>query len=178
MTTDFELVKRVQSGETQAFARLIERYERSVLAVVQAELRDPDLAQDVTKDTLLLAFRRLGKLDDGSRFGPWLLRLARRRSIDAVRRMPVAVGGPSELEESHGVTDGCCDPDWIDHEHLLGLVARLPDEARRLVGLRYFDNHSEQKIAELVGSPIDHVKRQMSLAMMRLQYWWTREQEL
>lgn len=177
MTTDRELVEQVRAGDVQAFAALIERYERSVLAVVQAELRDPDVAQDVTKKTLVCAFRHLPKLEDGSHFGPWLLRLARRQSINAVRSMPVAIGAGVLSDDSDSDFD-CCDPDWIEHEHILGLVTRLPDEDRRLIGLRYFDNYTLSEIADLVGYPMDQVTRRMSLAQMRLQYWWTREQEL
>lgn len=174
VTTDLELVDRVRAGDVPAFAELVTRYERSVLAVVQAELRDTDQAQVVAKATLLTAFRRLNKLPDGTPFGAWLLRLARHQSIEAVRKMPVAVGaGDSDC-------DFCCvcDPAWIEHEHLLGLVARLPDEERQLITLQYFDDHSLPEIATLTGKSVAQVSRQASLAMMRLQYWWTREQDL
>jgi RNA polymerase sigma-70 factor (ECF subfamily) len=174
VTTDQELVERVQAGDVQAFAALVERYERSVLAVVQAELRDPKAARKVAKRTLVRAFGRLSKLDDGSQFGPWLLKLARRQSINAVRAMPTAVGAKTADGKQH---DGY-DPEWIEHEHMLGLVTRLPDEDRRLIGLRYFDNHTLPEIAALVGYPMDQVTRRISLAHMRLQYWWSREQEL
>lgn len=174
MTTDLELVNRVRTGEIQAFANLVERYERTVLAVVQAEVRDPEAAQDLTESTLLLAYRHLGKLPDGSQFGPWLLRLARRKSIEVVRKTPVELGAVvGDSTPSWGSFDSA----WIDHEHILGLVTRLPEEERRLVGLRYFDNHSLTEIAELVGEPVEVVTRQISRAVMRLQFWWEREQE-
>ena len=175
MTTDLELVDRIRAGEIQAFSQLIERYERSALAVVQAELRDPETAQDVTKTAMLLAFRHLGKLRDGSQFGPWLLRIARRQSIEVVRLMPVPVGAGSDSDESDDFYLG--DAEWIEHEHVLGLVARLPEDERRLVGLRYFDNHSLVEISDVVGDPVDLVARQISRAMTRLQYWWGREQD-
>ncbi len=158
----------------QAFAALVERYERSVLAVVQAELRDPAAARKVAKRTLVRAFRRLSKLDDGSQFGSWLLKLARRQSINAVRAMPMPVAAATANADQHDR----CDPEWIEHELMLGLVTRLPDEDRRLIGLRYFDNHTLSEIAALVGCPMDQVTRRISLAHMRLQYWWSREQEL
>jgi RNA polymerase sigma-70 factor (ECF subfamily) len=172
VTTDRELVDRVRAGEASAFAVLVERYQRSVLAMIQAELRDPEAAHGVAKTTLLSAYRQLPRLSDGSQFGPWLLRMARRRSIEAVRRMPVVIGGP---QMDNGFDS--CDLDWIEHEHVLGLVTRLPNEERQLIGLRYFDNHSLAEIAELQGLPVEQVSRQLSMAVMRLQYWWTREQE-
>ena len=176
MATDRELVDQVRAGDLQAFAPLIERYERSVLAVVQAELRDQEMAQDVTERALLLAYRHLAKLTDGAQFGPWLLRIARRQSIEAVRLMPVAVGAGGSESSDIGFDTG--ESEWITHEHILGLVARLPEDERRVVGLRYFDDHSLAEIADLVGEPADQVARQFSRAVMRLEFWWQREQNL
>lgn len=177
MTTDRDLVNRVRTGDYQAYASLVERYERSVLAVVQAELRDPVKAQTVARATLVRGFRRIEKLQDGSSFGPWILKMARRRSIDAVRRMPVAIGASIHCG-GPGIVFGGAELDWIEHEHVLELVARLPEEERRLVGMRYFDNFDLSEIANAVERPSHEVARQLSRAMMRLQYWWTREQDL
>lgn len=175
MTTDRELVSRVQAGDVEAFATLVERYERSVLAIVQAELRCPDAARNVTKTTMVRAFRRIARLDDGSQFGPWLLQQARRQSINAVRSMtrPDKCAVAKSQESVHN-----CDCEWIEHERMLGLVSRLPDEDRRLIGLRYFDDYSLSEIAVVIGASTDQVVRRISLAQRRLQYWWSREQEL
>lgn len=175
MITDLELVNRVRNGDLEAFEFLAERYERSVLAMAQAELREPQQAQEVTESVLLLAFRSLDLLEDGSLFGPWLLRLARRQSIEAVRTMPIPVGAGSSLSDDE---IDYCDPEWLEHEQLLGLIARLPSDERRLIGLRYFDNHSLPTIAAIVGTPIEQLESQISRALTRLNLRWEREQEL
>lgn len=172
--TDLELVDRVRAGDIQAYEQLAERYERSVLAIAQAELRDPQVAQEVTEAVLLQGFRSLENLEDGSRFGPWLLKLARRQSIEAVRTMPIPVGAGSGL--SDGELD-CCDPEWIEHEMLLGLIARLPPDERRLIGLRYFDNHPMPTIAAITGTPLEQLEEQISRTVTRLNLRWQREQE-
>jgi len=173
--TDLELVDRVRAGDIQAYEQLAERYERSVLAIAQAELRDPHLAQEVTETVLLQGFRSLANLQDGSRFGPWLLKLARRQAIEAVRTMPIPVGtGGSGLSDSE---IECCDPEWIEHEMLLGLIARLPPDERRLVGLRYFDNHPLPTIAAITGTPLDQLEEQISRTVSRLNLRWQRELE-
>ncbi len=172
--TDLELVDRVRAGDIQAYQRLAERYERSVLAIAQAELRDPQIAQQVTEAVLLQGFRSLENLEDGSWFGPWLLKLARRQSIEAVRTMPIPVGVGGGL--SDGELD-CCDPEWIEHEMLLGLIARLPPDERRLIGLRYFDNHPMPTIAAITGTPLAQLEEQISRTVTRLNLRWQREQE-
>ena len=66
MASDSALVDRAQQGDVESFGLLVRRYERSVLAVALRELRDIHAAEDVTQTTLLLAFRRLETLKDGS----------------------------------------------------------------------------------------------------------------
>jgi len=93
--SDSELVDRVRRGDVESFGALSRRYERSVLAIALAGLHDIHAAEDVVQSTLLLAFQRLATLNNSSKFGPWLVQIARRQVIESVRKRPVsvAVGG-------------------------------------------------------------------------------------
>ncbi len=174
MESDAEFVSSVRRGDVEAFGRLIERYERSVLAAALAELRDVHLAEDVAQQTLLLAFRRLDTLRDEGKFGPWLMQIARRQVVDAVRARRVPVSVPLD-DSQHETADASGNQDWIENEHLLSLVARLPDHERVLVGLRYFDGHSMAEIAGITGRPIGTVTKQLSRATRRLRSRWDKE---
>lgn len=182
VTTDQELVDRVQAGDSSEFAHLVRRYERGVLGVVQAEVRDPVAAQRVAKTALLRACRRLTSLPNGTAVGPWLLKIARRQSIEAVRRLPTPVGArsahsPAGMKDSDGSMD-MFDPEWIEHEHLLGLVVRLPAEHRQMICLRYFDHHSLPDIGRYIGAFPGQVGRLIVRSIGRLQWWWIEEQEV
>ena len=168
MASDLELVEQVRRGDVEAFGLLSRRYERSVLAIALAGLRDMHAAEDVAQAALLVAFQRLNTLKDGSKFGPWLMQIARRKVIDAARCERLPVGGPAELllDPRTGDTSAA-----VDHEHLLGLTARLPDHERVVVGLRYFDGHSTAEIAAMTGQPIGSVTKQLSRAIARLRDW-------
>jgi RNA polymerase sigma-70 factor, ECF subfamily len=174
VVSDSELVDRAKRRDVEAFGALVARYERSVLAVALAGLRDIHAAEDVTQATLLLAFQRLASLNDGSRFGPWLMRIARRQVVEAARhrRVRVKVPGDDSMEQfgfdAHA-------SDWIEHEHLLGLVNRLPDRERVLIGLRFFDGRSVSEIAEITARPLGTVTKQLSRATARLRAWLEKE---
>jgi len=128
----------------------------------------------VAQATLLLAFRRLETLRDAAKFGPWLMRIGRRQAVEAVRSRRVPMGVPLDGSESEKTGDA--NPQsWIEHEHLLSLVARLPDRERILVGYRYFDGHSMAEIAAITGRPIGTVTKQLSRAIARLRSWWEEE---
>jgi RNA polymerase sigma-70 factor, ECF subfamily len=64
---------------------------------------------------------------------------------------------------------------WIEHEHLLSLVARLPDHERVLIGQRYLDGHSIAEIAAITSRPIGTVTKRLSRAIARLRLWWDKE---
>lgn len=173
MTSDAELVANAKRGDMEAFGRLIERYERSVLAAALAELRDIHAAEDVVQNVLLLAFRRLETLRDAAKFGPWLMQIARRQVAEAARERIPANTPHSCAEQEIAVPDN--GTSWIENEHLLSLVARLPENERVLVGLRYFDGHSMAEIAEISGRPIGTVTKQLSRSIARLRDWWDKE---
>lgn len=172
---DVELVERVRQGDVEAFGSLAQRYEKTLLAAALAQMRDIHAAEDVVQGALLHAFQRLGTLQDTSKFGLWLMQIARRRIVDAVRARPRAVTAPLENCEGEGLSGGLVADVWIENEQLLDFVARLPEHERLLIGLRYFDGHSMAELAEITGRPLGTVTKQLSRAIARLRCWWDKE---
>ncbi len=174
MLADAELVDRVRRGDVESFGELCRRYERSVLAVALAQLRDIHAAEDVAQATLLAGFQRLSTLTDSSKFGPWILQIARRQVIDSARlRKPsVAAVERGPLEPATCAAPGA---DWIEQEHLLTLVDRLPERERVLIGLRFFDGYRMAEIAEITARSVGTVTKQLSRGLARLRLAFERE---
>ena len=128
----------------------------------------------MTQATLLLAFRRLATLRDADKFGPWLMQIARRQVVEAVRAHRIPVSLPPGDCDHNAVHDRNLQT-WMEHEYLLSLVARLPDHERVLIGHRYFDGHSMAEIAAITGRPLGTVTKQLSRAVARLRSWWDGE---
>ena len=174
LPSDAQLVERVRLGDVEAFGQLAERYERSLLAIAIAKLHNIHSAEDVVQATLLLAFRQLGTLRDEGKFGPWLIKIAHSQVVEAVRtrQIPMRV----LLDDSkHEMADNTNDQSWIENEHLLTLLARLPEHERVLIGHRYFDGHSVAEIAAISARPIGTVTKQLSRAIARLRAWHDKE---
>jgi len=172
--SDAQLVERVRRGDAESYGALCRRYERSVLAVALADLRDRHAAEDVTQATLLAGFKRLSTLNNPSKFGPWILQIARRQVVDWTRKRQLsaaAVGGGTQRRQT-GDEAGI---DWIEKEHVLNLVERLPARERVLIGLRFFDGHSVLEISEITGSPVGTVTKQLSRAISRLRAAFEKE---
>ena len=163
-----QIVDRAKQGDRQAYGTLVERYERTVFAVVLSLIGDRHAAEDVTQDTFIQGYRKLWLLRDGSRFPYWLMKIARREAIRAVKRQrrahAVAIG---DVADAPGADHGGPLLDE-DKEQLLCHVQRLPKHERLVISLRYFDGHAVREIAEMTGRPIGTVTKQLSRATERL----------
>lgn len=174
MVPDTELVARARLGDLEAFGQLVERGERSLLAIALAKVGNFHEAEDVVQATLLLAFRRLETLRDDGKFGPWLMQIARCQAVEAVRSRHTPATIPVNGPEGRSVDDSDTQSK-IEHEHLLTLVARLPEHEGMLIGLRYFDGHSMAEIAAISARPLGTVTKQLSRAIARLRSWYDKE---
>lgn len=112
-TDELAQLASAQSGDRDAFARLYDRHVRPVYWQAYSVVRDRELAEDVTQDVFVTAWRRIRSIRpiDGSIL-PWLLVTARytafnaarkeqRRSADGLDRDPVgATGADAEVESA------------------------------------------------------------------------------
>jgi RNA polymerase sigma-70 factor (ECF subfamily) len=164
--TDHALVDAVATGDKAQFAELVRRYEPVIRAAAVAILKDTHLAQDVMQEAFLLAYSNLGKLADRSRFGPWVLKIARRQALRArsKRRYTDVAIETDELPAAE--SDGQLD----EHSReLLNAVGRLPDHEQLAVVLHYFEAHKVEVIARMTGQTTGTVTKQLSRARHRLE---------
>jgi RNA polymerase sigma-70 factor (ECF subfamily) len=89
--SDAALVDCVKQGNTAAYEQLVSRYQRVALVAALRVVKDRQQAEDVVQDSLVLAYRRLDSLRDGSRFGAWLLRITTREAVRVAKNRRVAV---------------------------------------------------------------------------------------
>ncbi|MFO0636595.1 MAG: sigma factor [Nannocystaceae bacterium] len=85
LVDEIEAVRAVQAGDLSAFASLYAAYWSTVHGIVLARARTVEVA-DVAQDVFVLALQRIGELREPAAFGGWLTTMARRASVDALRR--------------------------------------------------------------------------------------------
>src|SRR5688572_21471250 len=76
----------VDRGSDAAFTRLVERHLNLVFTTCLREVRDADLAQDVTQAVFLILARKAGGLRRGTVLTGWLFNTARFASRNALRQ--------------------------------------------------------------------------------------------
>jgi RNA polymerase sigma factor (sigma-70 family) len=143
-SADHDALAAIRSGDTERYRELIERHERQVYAVAWSRLGDSELARDATQDAFIKAYRHLGSLRDGSRFGGWVNSIVRSISINlGIRhRKELRRRERWQLEHQHPETpaDEAADP--MSGESLRAALESLPPIHRECLVLFYLEGKS------------------------------------
>ena len=90
-----DLVVAAQSGNVEAYGRLVQATQTMAYAVALSVLKDSTAAQDAVQQAYLRAFRRLGDLQEPATFAGWLRRIV----ITSALNMAEAQGPDDEQRE-------------------------------------------------------------------------------
>jgi RNA polymerase sigma-70 factor (ECF subfamily) len=85
-TEDQELVALVLEGDQQAFAELVEAYQRPVYNLTYRMLGEAREAEDAAQEAFLRAYQHLERYDPKRSFKTWLLSIASNYCIDRLRK--------------------------------------------------------------------------------------------
>lgn len=82
-----ELIALAQKGDERAFEQLFKRHYGVVWGFILKSIRDPHIAEDLTNETFIKAWRGLNRysLTHPAQFVNWLMTIAQRTAIDYVR---------------------------------------------------------------------------------------------
>ena len=150
---DAELVTRTLTGETAAFGDLYDRHARLVRGVVASVSADWEAMDDMTQETFLRAYRKLGELSDRDKFAAWISgiarHVARERKRSQRRDRHLFVG-----ESLNGRAAAQCDLANVDQADEMGLIMRhlslLTERERSAIHAFYFEECDGQKGAALL----------------------------
>ena len=165
MQSDAEITKLVLNGEKEAFAVLVERYERPVRAVALNVLGDYHRAADASQDAFVKAYAKLPALRKPAAFGPWLMQITRRCALDLARRTPKESRLDPDIAAEIESRNVGLDRNTLS---LLAAVAKLPKAEQQVVMLRYLGANSVKEVARIVGRSVGTVTKQLSRAHNRL----------
>lgn len=170
-TDDTELVSRVLSGEVEAYARLVERYQEVLYRHALGMVRDADTATDLVQDSFVKAYTRLDSCHDPARFGAWVFRILSNRCKDHLKsrsRRNVSI------EEDTAVAGAAYDPAHaLDRSELSSAVAEalleLPETQREAFLLKHVEGRSYEEMSEMLGSSVSALKMRVMRAREALQ---------
>src|ERR1017187_8833318 len=181
---DAWLVEHARHGDHQAFALLVQRYERKLLRVLTRLIRDPEHARDLAQETFWRVYIRLDWFDTSRRFGPWLFRVAINLGLDWLRHSKYEPPLTGSIPRAGGNGQSTFDVPDADPrtqadlaqevQFILGLV---PVSYRTILVLRDLEGFSTSEVAAIVGRRESTVRWKLSVARDKFREIWERRQE-
>ena len=175
---DVQLIQRTLSGDDTAFGILLQRYQKSVHALVWRKIGDFHIAEDITQDTFLQAYKKLSTLKNPNQFAGWLYVIADRLCIDwsRKRRLRTQLLEDTPVEEIERAS-------YIHHvsevqeaerterryELVKKLLAKLPESERTVVTLFYLGEMTTKEIGKFLGVSVGTIKSRLRRGRKRLQ---------
>ncbi|RKU19119.1 hypothetical protein C6500_11850 [Candidatus Poribacteria bacterium] len=83
---DAQLIRRILQGDQDAFSGLVKKYQKGAHALAWRKIGDFHVAQEITQDAFLTAYKKLGTLRNHKAFAGWLYVIVARLSSDWLRR--------------------------------------------------------------------------------------------
>ena len=181
---DVKLIHKILSGDDAAFGILVEKYQKSVHALVWRKIGDYHYAEDIMQDAFLQAYKKLSTLKDPNQFAGWLYVIANRLCIDWMRKQKwmqerkfvmqsLEATRPEEIERSsytHHVSEQSR-TESTEHSHALvkKLLEKLPESERTVVMLYYLDEMTTKEIGKFLGVSVNTIASRLHRARKRLQ---------
>ncbi|KHL12093.1 RNA polymerase sigma-70 factor (ECF subfamily) [Mumia flava] len=167
-----DLMTSVARGDEAAFAALYDELGAAVYGLARRVLRDPARSEEVAQEVFLQVWQSAVRFDPGrGRARSWVLMLAHRRAVDAVRRDQAAAdretrydwsGGPDFDHVSDEVTVR------LEHEQVRRCLGTLTDLQREAVGLAYYQGYTYAEVATVLDANPATVKTRMRDGLIRL----------
>ena len=129
------------------------------------------LAEEVTHDVFLRVWQQPTAYDPArGSFAGWLMRVARNRAIDLLRKRREDPLGAIEVDSASWIADPAPGPEeqaitGLHREEVRSALDDLAPDQRQLLELAYFTGLSQSQIAEHLQRPLGTVKSQIRSAM-------------
>jgi RNA polymerase sigma-70 factor (ECF subfamily) len=168
----WDLVRRAQDGDGEAFGLLYDRYLTPVFRYVLHRIGDRAQAEDLTSETFVRALRGIDSLSfQGRDVGAWLVTIAHNLVRDHVKssrfRLEVTT---ADMRDADRVTDGPEDAvvARLANEQLLSCIRQLGGEQQQCISLRFLQGLSVSETAAAMGKGDGAVKALQHRAVRRL----------
>lgn len=185
--SDGILAQQSLDGDQHAFETLVEQYRPLLFNSIYQILGDYDQSCDILQQVFLQLYLSLPTLKQDKSFRGWLLKVARNRCLDELRRkhaMPFSTLETIEEEEEVSLLLTLSDPSPLPEEvaeqhDLKSAVQRaideLPPRYRRVVLLRYAGQQSFAEIGQALCIPAATAKTHFQRAKVLLRAALTTE---
>ena len=175
--TDNELIDVVRGGQTEQYAKIIERYQGKLFAYLYRLIGNRDEAEDLLQDVFIKAYKNLRSYDSSRKFSSWIYRIAHYEAVNFIKRKSLKrfvswedISSTKDKLESSS-NEESADGAWIRKESIKEVddaINKLPIKYKQVLLLRYFSDKSYDEIGEILGKPVNTVGTLINRAKKKL----------
>lgn len=156
------IARRLARRDQQALVEVHELTSRAAFAAIVSIVRDRGYAEDVHQQVYAEVWRRADQFDpQRGTLLSWVLTIARSRALDHVRRRADLPTEAEALAHLGGAEDDAAYEAILDRALIGEALARIPEQERELLRLRFWEGLSQSEIAQRTGQPLGTVKSRM-----------------
>jgi len=156
-------IHQIISGNTGAFAVLVDRYKVLVFTLASKMINNREEAEEVAQDTFIKAFNSLGKFKGDSKFSTWLYKIAYNTCLDRLKKnkkeqnvVPIDEFTASFVKTTENAFEALVEQDR--KQLIQDCLQQLPGDESFLLTLYYFEDQNLDEIAKIMDITANHVK--------------------
>ncbi len=175
--TDAVLVSNYINGDESSLSMLIKRHKQRIYSFIYSKVLDRDITEDVFQDTFIKVINTLkrGAYNEEGKFLPWVMRIAHNLVIDHFRknnRMP-KFDNSGEFSIFSVLSDGDLNAEKKliksqVEEDVRRLIEELPEDQKRVLVMRMYNDMSFKEISEKTGVSINTALGRMRYALINM----------
>jgi RNA polymerase sigma-70 factor, ECF subfamily len=171
---DDALLLRIADHDSRALAELYDRHAHLLFTLIVRILRDRAEAEDALQDVFLRVWQRADTYNPV--FGTplaWLVRIARNRAIDRLRRVGASPIAEPAAEAGRDIAVPSPAPDEAavagqQQKAIAGAMSLLQPDERRLIECAFFEGYTQSELAAKFALPLGTVKTRIRRGMQML----------
>ena len=167
---DVELIQCVLDGDDTAFSELVNKYYKSVHALAWRKVQDFHIAEDITQETFLKAYKSLSTLKEPQSFVSWLYVITTNHCNTYLGKKRLCTQSledtdNTELEKatysSYVIAEKERDMVETQREVVKKLLAKLQESDRTIITLYYLGGMTYEEISKFLGVSVSAIKNRL-----------------
>lgn len=170
---DYKLIKLCLRGKKEAFAKLVDKYNKRVYNLAYRLTSNPEKAKDISQEAFIKIYRSLERYDPKYKFSSWLLKTVSNLCIDYHRTKHTATASLEKIIESGAESAILSDANLrqtteeVIEEKLEQLelkavihegIEQLPMDYKSVLVLRHIQSLSYKEISQILNLPMGTIK--------------------
>ena len=171
---DNEIISKVLSGDHQAYAGLVNRYQSYVFTLTLRMVKSREDAEEVAQDVFIKAYKYLADFKGASKFTTWLYTIVSNTCISFLRKKKLDIHSldNEKVFEAADSQDSGMRANMIEQKSKLAMVNEAigllnPDDAQ-IITLFYKAEQSLEETAQILGIETNAAKVRLHRARTRL----------